>query len=69
MRIAEAAVAVGIPQQTVVLRGEHEGDADLGVILEQVFVLAAHVELLALVLSQAVERLAVQRRGELQLPL
>ena len=68
-RVAEAAVAVGIPQQAVVLRREHEGNGNLGVILEQILVLAPHVELFRLVLSQPVERLAAQRREELHLPL
>ena len=69
LRVAKAAVAVGIPQQAVVFRGEHEGYGNLGVILEQILVLAPHVELFRLVLSQSVERLAAQRREELHLPL
>ena len=57
--LAEAAVAVAVPQDAVVLVREHKGDTDLGVILEQVLVLAFHVELLRLMLSETVERLVL----------
>ena len=57
LRITETAVAVRIPQQTIVLSGQHERHADLGVILEQVLVQALHIQLLRLVLAQTVERL------------
>ena len=65
--VTETAVAVAVPEEAVVLVGHHEGDADLGVILEEVLVLALHVELLALVLTQTVERL-VSGGVELHLP-
>ena len=55
--IAKAAIAVTVPQQTIVLIRQHKGDADLGIILEQVFILALHIKLLTLVLTQSVESL------------
>ena len=60
VRITPAAVAIGVPQQSVVLVREHKGNADLGVILEQVFVLALHIEFLRLVLAQSIESLIVR---------
>ena len=65
--VAKAAIAVGVPQQTIALVGEDKRYRDLRVILEQILVLALHVELLALVLSQTVESLII-RRIELHLP-
>ena len=65
--VTKTAVAVAIPQQTVVLIGDNKRYADLGVILEQILVLALHVKLLALVLPQTVESLIV-RTVELHLP-
>ena len=41
---AEAAVGVAVPEDAVVAVGDDEGHADLGVVLEEVFVLAFHVE-------------------------
>ena len=65
--VTKTAVAVAVPQQTVVLIGDNERYADLGVILEQILVLALHVKLLALVLTQTVESLIVGT-VELHLP-
>ena len=53
--VAEAAIAIGIPQDAIALGGEHKGDAHLGVVLEKIFVLAFHVEFFGLVLSESVE--------------
>ena len=57
--IAKTAVAVRVPQNTVVAVGEHKGYADLGVILEEVFVAALHVQLLRLMLAETIEGLVV----------
>ena len=65
--VTKTAVAVAVPQQTVVLIGDNKRYADLGVILEQILVLALHVKLLALVLTQTVESLIVGT-VELHLP-
>ena len=51
IRIAIPAIAVAVPQQTVVLIRQHKGDAHFGIILEEVLVLALHIELFALVLA------------------
>ena len=67
VRIAKAAVAIRVPEQTVVLVGQHERYADFGIILEQVLVLALHIKLLRLVLAEAIESLIVGR-VELHLP-
>ena len=66
--ITKTAVAVGIPQDTIVLIGEYERNRHLGIILEQVFVLALHIELLGLVLSESVESL-IFRTVKFHLPL
>ena len=60
LRITPSAIAVRVPQQSIVLVGKHEGNADLGVILEQVLVTTLHIQFFRLVLSQAVERLIVR---------
>ena len=65
--ITETAIAVRIPKQSVVLIRKHEWDRHLGVILEEVFVLTLHIELLALMLTEAVESLIIGR-VELHLP-
>ena len=67
VRIAKTAEAVRIPQQSVVLVRQHKGDAHLRVILEQILVSPLHVQLLALVLAEAVESL-ILRRVKLHLP-
>ena len=55
--VAKAAIAVAVPQDAVAVGAQHHGHAHLGIILEQVLVLALHVEFARLVLSQAIERL------------
>ena len=57
--ITKAAIAVAVPKQTVVLIRQHEGDRNLGVILEEILVLALHIELLALMLTKSIESLIV----------
>ena len=57
VRIAETAVAVAVPQDSITGIAKHERNTHLGVILEQVLVLSAHVQFLCLVLSEAVELL------------
>ena len=57
--ITPTAITVRIPQQTIVLVGKHERHADLSIILEQVFILSLHIQLLRLVLPQAIESLIV----------
>ena len=66
--ITKTAVAVGIPQDTIVFIGENERNRHLSIILEQVFVLALHVELLRLVLTKSVESL-IFRTVKFHLPL
>ena len=65
--IAKATIAVAVPKQSVVLVREHKRNRDLGIILEQILVLAFHIKLLALVLTQAIEGLIIGR-VELHLP-
>ena len=65
--IAKAAIAVRIPQQTIILIRQHKGNAHLCIILEQILVLTLHIELLALVLAQAIESL-IFRAVKLHLP-
>ena len=60
VRIAPAAVAVGVPQQTVVLARQHKRHAHLRVVLEQVFVQTLHVQLFTLMLAKSVESLVVR---------
>ena len=66
--ITKTAVAVGIPQDTIVFIGENKRNRHLGIILEQVFVLALHIEHLGLVLSESVESL-IFRTVKFHLPL
>ena len=65
--IAKAAVAVGVPEDAVVLVGQDKRNGNLRVVLKEVFVLAFHVEFLRLMLSEAVESFVVGRI-ELHLP-
>ena len=65
--IAKTTEGIRIPQQTIVLIRQHKWDRDFCIILEQILVFALHVELLALVLTQAIERLIIGR-VELHLP-
>ena len=51
LRVTKTAVAVAVPQQTIVLVGEHKGDRHLSIILEQVLALTLHIELFTLMLS------------------
>ena len=55
VRITKTSIGIGVPQHTIVLAGHDERYADLGIILEEVFVLAIHVQLLGLVLAQTIE--------------
>ena len=57
VRITPTAIAVVIPQQSIVLVGQHKRHTHLGVILEQVFVQSLHVQLLRLMLSETIESL------------
>ena len=68
--ITPAAVAVRVPQQTIVLARQHERHANLRVILEQVFVQTVHIQLLRLVLAQTIEGLIsrISRTVEQQAP-
>ncbi len=59
--LSPTAERIRIPEDTVVLVGNHEGNAHLGIVLEEVLVLALHVEFLALVLAQTIESLVVGR--------
>ena len=58
--IAETAVRIRIPEQTVVLIRQHKGDRHFRVILEKVLVLPLHVKLFTLVLSETIERLILR---------
>ena len=49
--IAKATIAIRIPQETIVLVRQHEGNRHFRIILEQILVLTLHIELLALVLA------------------
>ena len=49
--IAKTTIGVSIPQHAVVVRRDDEGYADLGIILEEVFILTRHVQLFRLVLT------------------
>ena len=63
--IAEAAIAVAVPQNAVILVADNERYAHFCVILKKVFVLSFHVQLFALMLSESVESLigrAVEQR-------
>ncbi len=53
--ITKAAIRIAIPQQSIILIRQHERDTHLRIILEQILVLALHIKLLALVLTQSVE--------------
>ena len=55
--LSEAAEAVGVPKDAIVFVGDDKRYAHLGVVLEKVLVPAFHVQLLRLVLTQAVESL------------
>ena len=55
--ITETAIRIRIPQQTIVLVGEHKGDRHLRIILEEILVLTLHVKFLTLMLSEAIESL------------
>ena len=46
MRITKTAIAVGIPQQTVVLIRDHERYGNLRVILEEILITAFHIKFL-----------------------
>ena len=63
-RIAEAAETVAVPEHAVASRRYCKRNADLGVVLEQFLALPLVVEFFALVLSQAVDALAVIRTAE-----
>ncbi len=57
VRIAKAAVTVTVPQNTVARIAQHKRNAHLGVILEEVLVLSAHVQFLRLMLAETIESL------------
>ena len=57
IRITPTAIAVTVPQESIVLVGQHERYAHLGIILEQVFVQPLHVQFLRLMLSETIESL------------
>ena len=61
MGVAPAAPGVGVEQETVALGGDHERNADLGIVLVQFLVEALVVELARLLLAEAVERLVLRR--------
>ena len=67
IRITKAAIAIRIPKDTVVLIRQHKRDTYLCIILEEILVLALHIKLLALVLTQTVESL-ISRAVKLHLP-
>ena len=57
VRIAPTAIAVTVPQESIVLIGQHKRHTHLGVILEQVLVQPLHVQFLRLMLSETIESL------------
>ena len=65
--ITKAAIAVAVPQQTIVLVGENKRHRHFRVILEEVLVLTFHIKFLTLMLSETIESL-ILRRVELHLP-
>ena len=68
LRLTKTAIAVGVPQDAVILVGDDKRYAYLRIVLEQVLVPPFHVQLFRLVLPQSVEGL-IGRAVEDNLPL
>ena len=65
--VAEAAIAVAVPQDAIAFVAHHKGHADLGVVLIEFLVQPLHVQLVGLVLSESIECFAFVV-GEAQQP-
>ena len=65
--VAEAAIAVAVPQNAIAFVAHHKGHADLGVVLIEFLVQPFHVQLVGLVLSESIECFAFVV-GEAQQP-
>ena len=63
-RITPTAIRIRIPENAIVFIRDDERHTHLGIILEEVFVLALHVEFLTLMLSETIERLVIRRIEE-----
>ena len=60
-RITPTAIRIRIPEDAIVFIRDDERHTHLGIILEEVFVLALHIEFLTLMLTETIERLVIRR--------